>query len=78
MRSLSFQNLKKQFAKKAGEDHIIRDQINKILAGKFNLKEITITSRGVTLVAANKATAQELFLQRVSIQDKLKREVVIR
>lgn len=72
------QTLQKRFSQKAKKDEEFRDQIHRLLPDSYKLKEANVTKNTVTLVAANKATAQELFLRRESLTRELKKEVVIR
>ena len=58
------QNLKKRFSQKSKEDAVLRDQVKKLIPSALLIKETSFTKNTVTLVATNKATAQELFLIR--------------
>lgn len=62
----------------AEEDKKARAGVGKILGGVFNVKNMSFKHDTIILTAANKTIAQELFLRRESIQDKFKKEVVIR
>ena len=78
MKPLIPQSLKKKFLSRADDDRKLRGQVKKIIAGTFELKEVNITSQAVILVAADKATAQELFFQKEALKREFKREIVIR
>ena len=71
-------DLQGKYSQKAKVDEAFRDTIRSLVPSSYKLKETNFTKDTVTLVAANKATAQELFLMRDSLARELKKEVVIR
>lgn len=71
-----FQNLAQKYQQAEQKDREFRQRVAQII-DLSQLKEFSRSRRAVTLVAANKAFAQELFLRKEAIQNALACEVII-
>ena len=78
MRGLNLESRKKALQTKEREDRKLRQQVSALLGSALSLRDLNITTRGITLVAANKTIAQELFLRKSALEKSLKREITIR